>query len=157
MRIRFLAPLLLPVLACNPERPGKATPETGVGTDLPDEYSLPDASTLPPELSDSTLPVADGGLPLVYQADRADAITAWADCAGMMSACLQATSGDFDTCVTGVPHCGTERPWEESSPCCATACVTAYDGLRAKGTAAFDAYVQVFALELSCMPGLGAR
>lgn len=151
---------LLALGGCNTSRDpaSKDDPlETGSTGELPEEYTLPDASALPAELTTATITSPDGGLPLVYQADKADAVTAWADCAAMISVCLHASAGDFDGCVAGVPTCATETPWEEPSACCPAACVSDYQALRAKKRAPFDSYARVFALDRTCMPGLEAR
>jgi hypothetical protein len=117
-------------------------------------YDLPSLTGMPEELTSGPITAPDGGMPVEYDPDLADAITAWADCAGMLGQCLDSTSGDFDTCVAGVPTCTGATPWEEDSPCCAEACVSAYQAARTGGASDFDAFIQVFAIDPACMPGL---
>ena len=40
---------------------------------------------------------------------------------------------DLDGCIDKVPRCTTETPWLEETPCCATACVLAYQEERRLG------------------------
>lgn len=129
----------------------------GAPDDPPGDYALPDLSGLPEDLRTDPLVSNDGGLPVTFDEGKADAITAWADCAAVLAACLEARDGAFDACVGGVPTCATNEPWYEDTPCCPSACVDAYQAARAGGTTSFDAFVEVFAIDPGCVPGLEAE
>jgi hypothetical protein len=140
--LRFLP--LLAVSAC----------ECGHTPADPGDYALPDLADLPEDLTAEPLVSNDGGLPVRFEAGRADAVTAWADCAAILTACLEARGGAFDACVGGVPTCTTAEPWTEDSACCPSACVGGYQAARDAGGSEFDAFIDTFAIAPDCMPGL---
>ena len=97
------------------------------------------------------LEVAGG--PLTFGAPGNDAISAAAKCRDLLSSCVGATK-DADGCVTKLPICAGERPWEEALPCCPQACVTAYQEERRLGADVFRSAKAVFASTHECFPGL---
>lgn len=149
MRSSSIFLLLLAIPACDVEK-NDTDPGGSAGP-----YDLPSLDDMPEELTNGPISAPDGGMPVVYDPDLSDAITAWADCAAMLGQCLDSTAGDFDACVAGVPTCATATPWTEGDPCCPSACASAYQSARTGGATGFDAFIQVFALEPDCMPGLG--
>jgi hypothetical protein len=94
-----------------------------------------------------------GGKQLTLGEPRHDAIGAAAKCSDLKGACLNATK-DLDGCVARLAVCATDRPWEEASPCCAQACITAYQEERRLGASPLQASDAIFGSTHECFPGL---
>ncbi len=116
---------------------------------------LPSLDDLPSWLRERPIPSMHGGLPLYFDATQANGITAAADCAAMITSCLERTHGDFDACVASPPTCATQQPWTEAA-CCPQTCKTDFSTRRATGRSGFDAYIDVFVKDMSCFPSLEA-
>ncbi len=93
-----------------------------------------------------------GGLPLTLGAPRKDAISAAAKCSDLLSSCVAVTK-DLDGCVAKLPICRTEQPWDEELPCCAQACIAAYQEERRLGAAPRTAAKSVWGSDHECFPG----
>ena len=107
---------------------------------------------LPRDANGDSVLLEVGGLPLTLGAPRRDAIGAAAKCSDLVSSCVAVTK-DLDACVAKLPICKTEQPWEEALPCCAEACVKAYQEERRLGAAPLDANDAVFGSDHECFPG----
>ncbi|REG26003.1 hypothetical protein ATI61_11298 [Archangium gephyra] len=132
-----------------PEEPLPANPLPANNPDLPSFAELPSS------LRDEPFIPMHGGLPLSFDEALADGITAAADCAALVTSCLERTNGDFDTCVAGTPTCATEQPWTEEA-CCPKRCKTDFNSRRAAGRGGFDTYIDVFVKEMTCFPSVEA-
>jgi hypothetical protein len=93
-----------------------------------------------------------GGLPLTLGAPRKDAIGAAAKCTDLLTSCVSATK-DLDGCVAKLPICKTAQPWDEDLPCCAQACVNAYQEERRLGATPRKAHKAVWGSTHECFPG----
>ncbi len=113
------------------------------------------AKVLPKDADGKPILLEVGGLPITLGAETKDAISAAAECRDVFTSCVAATK-DPDACAAKVPICKSERPWEEALPCCAQACVTAYQEERRLGADTFDANDAVFGSTHECFPGLQA-
>lgn len=119
-----------------------------------------------PDLSTSGLPVAESGNPVLvavpggqleYDADRRDAITAFAGCVDLVLGCIEPGARRLDDCFRSSPRCATQTPWTEAGPCCAAACYERYATLRVAGTGEFEAFETTMFEEQDCVPGLAQR
>ena len=119
-------------------------------TDLPLGGAVPDAGLAQLPVVTGLLEVA--GLPFTPGAPRNDAIGAAARCGDLLTSCVGATK-DPDGCVAQLPICATQRPWEESAPCCAKACVEAYQEERRLGADVLRSAKAVFGSDHECFPG----
>lgn len=152
MRPSIYALALLILTACGKDDPKGAGPGTDTDVVLPGELDESWVDTLPEGLKDPP-ENAHGGLDLAFDPTLRDAVTAYADCGAWMSGCLKDTSGDFAGCIDVVPICQTEEPWNEGD-CCPAACQADFRAAVGQGTDPADAYMDIFALDRTCFPGL---
>jgi hypothetical protein len=143
--------------------PAPTRADAGVGdagTSLTDA-GYPQAATLTAEQLAQLLPRDASGAPVLMEVGgealtigeaRRDAIGAAAACRDLKVACLSKTA-DLDLCVANVPRCQTVEPWNEA-PCCAEACVAAYQEQRRLGAPPLEANAAVFSSTHECFPGL---
>lgn len=81
-------------------------------------------------------------------------VTAAAECAGAVLACFSPGQRNWAGCVTVVPTCPNDHPWEDDGPaCCASACLGRYQELRRSGQANPAAIMAAIYDTPSCMPG----
>jgi hypothetical protein len=113
------------------------------------------AKVLPKDADGKPILMKVDGVPLTIGEARNDAIGAAARCRDLTSSCVIATH-DLDGCIATLPVCATETPWNEEQPCCAQACITAYQEERRLGAKALDADGAVFGSTHECFPGLQA-
>ncbi len=147
--------LLLMLAACTDPPP---VPSGEGGTPYP---QLPTISSdeiaampgLPRDQDGNVILLEVGGLPLTIGAPRRDAIGAAGKCRDLLTSCVGATK-DPDACVAQLRVCTSARPWEETEPCCAQACVDAYQAERRLGADVSAAYSAVFGSTHECFPGL---
>jgi len=149
---------LLVLLAACTEPPATQPPLGDAGQPYPQlpTVSSDDIASLPglPRDQDGNVILLEvAGLPLTIGAPRRDAIGAAARCTDLVTSCVGATK-DPDGCVARLPICASARPWEESAPCCARACVDAYQEERRLGADVGSAYMAVFGSTHECFPGL---
>ena len=90
------------------------------------------AAALPKYANGKPILLTVDGSPLTIGPKRVDAIGAASICRDLTADCVQVTK-DLDGCIDKVPRCATETPWLEETPCCATACVLAYQEERRLG------------------------
>ncbi len=150
-----MPPLLLAFLGCPtptdaPPDPDKPTPAE-VLPGPPDDAWMAD---VPEELGE--MPLVDGLLGLVFDGTQRDGITVYADCSATLAQCLEDSKGDFAGCVDRAPVCQTESPWDEGV-CCPRACGETFRASVAGGATAHDAWLDTFAGDLSCFPGVEKR
>jgi|GEM_PF-5745051 len=114
----------------------------------------PALDDLPAALTDAPIEGAHNAPPIRYNPDRHDALTARADCTSLVSACLAATDGDFQTCVASAPTCDdpTVLP-SAAAPCCPEACADTFADAVSAGAHPADAYVRTFAIDPVCFSG----
>lgn len=136
---------------------GSTDTDADTDGDTDTDTSIPPDDSFVDELADDHLAGVEdthGGVPFAVDPDLDDPLSAWADCASTISACMREDGGDYDRCVGDAPTCGTDEPWTEG-PCCPADCKAAFSELVAGGSSGFDAYLKVFALEPTCFPGVG--
>jgi hypothetical protein len=81
--------------------------------------------------------------------------TAAAECAGAVLACFSPEQRNWAGCVTVVPTCPDDRPWESDGPaCCVPACLGRYEELRRAGRSNPAALMAAIYETPSCMPGV---
>ncbi len=124
----------------------------------PDDSEQPESwvDEIPEQLL-GTIASPHGGLSATFNPDLSDAVTAYGGCVASIVDCLERTSGDFSGCVASVPTCEGETPWDEHVSCCAAACKQGFAGLIEGGASPWQAYVEVFVQDTSCMPELDSR
>jgi hypothetical protein len=93
---------------------------------------------------------------LEYDPTVRDPITAVATCADLITYCYAPGQRSLDVCIHAVPSCGSPQPWNETVPCCPSACRDAYDAARHAGTASLAAYDRVYLAQPDCFPGVSA-
>ncbi|MDP2339358.1 MAG: hypothetical protein Q8O67_00255 [Deltaproteobacteria bacterium] len=151
--------LLLLLLAACPDPAAPPTGDAGVpGLPQAPTVAVDQLEQLPgmPRDADGNLILLEvAGLPLSIGAPRKDAIGAAAKCTDLLSSCVMATK-DPDGCVAKLPICESEQPWEEALPCCAQACINAYQEERRLGADVFGAHKAVWGSTHECFPGLQA-
>ena len=134
-------------------------PSSPPPTDHPRAPTVSDeslAAALPMDANGKPILLTVDGSPLTIGPKRVDAIGAAAICSDLKNDCVQVTK-DLDSCVDKVPRCTTETPWLEEAPCCATACVLAYQEERRLGASPLEANRAVFSSTHECFPGLQAQ
>lgn len=122
------------------------------------------APPLPPPPDYSDHPVDALGRPIVAQGPHInwvvplvkDAISARELCADLVAGCFEPGVRSLDACMMSAPHCTTQQPWTEASPCCADECFTAYADLRTSGVDPLTVYLRVLYDTPICMPGVDA-
>jgi hypothetical protein len=147
------AMLLLLLVGCTDPPPGGAVPDAGL-PQLPAVTvdQLQQIPGMPRDANGNIVLLEVAGLPLTLGAPRNDAISAAARCGDLLTSCVGATK-DPDGCVAQLPICATQRPWEESKPCCAKACVEAYQEERRLGADVLRSAKAVFGSDHECFPG----
>jgi len=84
-------------------------------------------------------------------------VTAAAECAGAVLACFSPGQRNWAGCVTVVPTCADDQPWEGDGPaCCTPACLARYQELRRSGQSNPAALTAAIYGSPSCMPGVDA-
>jgi hypothetical protein len=115
------------------------------------------------DLSGVPLPRSDGGTAILIEVQQSrldidptvrDPITAVATCADLLTLCYSPGSRPLDACVNAVPSCSTDRPWEETVPCCPSRCRDDYQRARHDGATPRDAYDRVYLTSPTCFPGV---
>ena len=85
-----------------------------------------------------------------------DPLTGLAACADLVSYCYAPPTVGVSECFTRARACTTAEPWNESSPCCPTACKAAFDAEVDGGLGQVDALEKVLFREPDCFPGVRA-
>lgn len=138
---------------------GGSGPTCPVGDPVPfTPPPLPDlgALGLPQQEDGSYLILALPGGSLGLDADRRDALTAVGVCVRSIALCVAPPARSLDDCARSAPPCVTDRPWEESQPCCPAECFERYQGARRGGLDAVAAFRSVYIRDApACVPGLG--
>jgi hypothetical protein len=161
--MRILLPVLLAAAlsGCNCS-PG-STPDGG-GNPPGSNY----AGALPPAEVLAALPKDDEGHPVlfasnatfepgwqlgfVYDANRDGPLVRYGQCLGVVTSCLRKTGGPLETCADAAPACADDSG---GAGCCAPACISQWQTLRAGGASADDAFDQSFLLG-DCLQGFAA-
>ena len=152
-KLIFCALTALVLSAC--ETPPTSTPPPDAASyPQPPSVSLDDlARALPKDAEGRPILTTVEGTALTIGPKRVDTIGAAAACRDLTADCIQETK-NIDTCVAQVLRCATETPWLEPAPCCATACVDAYQEQRRLGATPAAADDAVFGSTHECFPGL---
>ena len=126
-----------------------------LGAGCAPEASLP--AELSGPMSSETVPVfmRSGPLGLGIDRSRITPLTARGRCMDLITECHSATDEAQDVCVDHLPACQTERPWEESTHCCPSACIDLYVNERSRGATRKEATENSF-LTGACYPGVEA-
>jgi len=143
---------------------GEDATSDGLSGDTP--YGAPDAVDVPalPVVDVSKLPKDDAGRPLLLDGPRVsiavgpawkNSASALARCAAMVTHCVDLPTKTLDACMFSVPRCKTDKPWDEATACCPTACWDRYELLRKAGVSPIASFDQVLFVK-SCMPGAPA-
>ncbi len=119
---------------------------------------------LPPvRVSSIGLPVNETGQAILIEVQQArldldptvrDPITAVATCADLVTYCYSPGARTLDACIAAIPGCSSQRPWEETIPCCPSRCREDYQRARRAGTAPMQAYDTVYLTAPTCFPGV---
>jgi hypothetical protein len=83
-------------------------------------------------------------------------VTALGRCTRWIAACVDGATRSLDDCARSAPPCATDRPWEEVSACCPTACFEAYQAARRAGAEPLAAARGTYFADGSCFPGVAA-
>lgn len=142
-------------------RDGGRGPDGGLDDPPPQQVNVPalptfDLSAIPfPKLPDgNTLLIESRNAAIEIWPATSDPITAVGTCSDLVTYCVAPPDRTLSDCVVSVKHCATDRPWEESEPCCPAACIDAYQAQRAAGLLPLDAFEKAFFLEPDCFPGV---
>jgi hypothetical protein len=85
-------------------------------------------------------------------ADRTP-LSAAAECASVMLACVAPPARNFAGCLASVPRCRSRTPWRDDGPmCCPAACAARYQALRQQGLGGAHAFTAAIWGPASCMP-----
>jgi hypothetical protein len=152
-----------------PARPSSAPDKTIVTSPAPSakvpDYQPPQTVEVPPlpDVDVSGLPKDERGRPIVSQTPGAllvleksepGPVQALARCSSLVTRCVEPGKRDLDTCVMSAPRCTTDKPWQETTPCCPPVCWERYDIERKSGKTPLAAYDRVFFGENTCIPNL---
>jgi len=152
-RMALLCLVALPLQTGCPATPPSSTPPPPPYPQSPSIDTATLEQVLPKDADGKPILLEVGGVNLTLGAPRKDAIGAAAKCTDLYSNCVAATK-DMDRCVADLPRCAGAEPWNEDAPCCADACVRAYQEERRLGATAFEADAAVFSSTHECFPGL---
>lgn len=143
------------LLGCPTTQPGDPpAPASSTNEVLPGPPDDAWTADVPEEIGE--MPLIDGVLGLVFDATLKDGLTVYADCSAHLAQCLDDKKGDFAGCVDLAPVCQTDTPWEEGV-CCPRACGEDFRAAVKAGKTPHDAWLDTFAGELSCFPGVEPR
>jgi len=123
-------------------------------------------SMRPPDLAPLLVAVFGAGAKLLADVGNSrleidptvkDPLTGLAACADSISYCYAPPSVSISQCFASVRKCTSATdPWNESTPCCPSACQTAYDAEVAGGMGHVQALEKVLFREPDCYPGARA-
>lgn len=117
------------------------------------------------KLSDSPLPRAADGSIVILQLPDGDLqfdptrprtpVSAAAECAASVLACLAPPERNLAGCLVGVPTCPSDTPWQDDGPmCCPAACAERYQELLATGSLGPVAFTRAIWEAPACIPSL---
>jgi hypothetical protein len=89
-------------------------------------------------------------------ADRTP-LSAAAECASVMLACVAPPARNWAGCFASVPRCRSRTPWHGDDPmCCPASCAATYQALRQRGLSSALAFTTAIWGPGSCMPAVEA-
>jgi hypothetical protein len=130
-----------------------------IGTfEIPEREMLENPPDLPPGpggIGFMLLPLPDGEVG--FDPLKRTPATAAAECAGAVLSCFSAGERNWAGCLTAVPTCTSNTPWQQDGPaCCTPSCLPRYQELRREGRTNPAAFTGAIYEGKSCMPGLDA-
>lgn len=160
------APASSVVSAASPEKaaaPPAAEPKD-CSTWAPPPYTVevtappePDFTGFPTDAEGRPILATGAGIDLVAAGrDKPDPMTVQSTCSAMIDHCFlrdKNPRNSMDACFNSAPRCRTERPWEESKPCCPQSCWQKYAELRHRCVDPFSASTKAL-FDEHCVPGV---